>query len=221
MTTEYKLYGHPVSPFSYLAHATLVHKGLNFEFVYIDLSSGAHKTEEYLEMNPYGQVPLLSVGDYNIYESWSIFEFLEEVHPEPNMLPLSQPARSKTRSLALSLLSGIIPDGRHLFLEALGRIELTPESRQSSADALNLKLNTFEKELLGIGKISELTPVDAAFFQAWQNISFGLPAVKETFPELESYFQSLKNQPTIKEIEKTPEVVQVRQFFKSLTPKNV
>ncbi len=215
--SKYKLLAHPVSPFSYLAHATLVHKKIDFEFNYIDLAAGAQRQEEYLSINPFGQVPVLVADGNNIYESWSIFEFLEETHSEPNMLPLEQPKRARTRSLALALMTGVIPSGRELFMHALGRKTLSTEEKESVYQNLKQKLTIFQKEGIELD-LEPFSPIDAIFYQAWQNLCFSAPKLKEEFPLLEAYFNDLNDHPTIKVVESNPGVQKVREFFKTLTP---
>jgi glutathione S-transferase len=222
MSAKYKLYGHPVSPFSYLAHGTLVYKKVDFEFSYVDLSAGEQKTSSYLAMNPYGQVPLLvTPEDYNIYESWSIFEYLEEAHQERNLLPKKQPALAKTRSVAFSLITGVIPAARELFMNALGRITLSAEAKETVMQNLKDKLTIFEKEFLSLDKETELSPIDLVFYQAWNNLCFSLASLKTDFPKLESYHQNLAQNQYIKQIEQDPAVAKVREFFKGLVPQKV
>ena len=215
--SQYKLYGHPVSPYSYLVHAALVCKEIDFEYIYVDLTSGAQKKTEFLDLSPYGQVPLLSNGDdLNIYESWAIFEYLEETYPKINMLHKEQPYRAITRSLCLALMTGIIPSFRELFLHGLGRIQLPVEVQQNIIKSMTEKLTAFQAQRLTLGQPVVFCPIDAVFQQAWQNMCFAWPLASEEFPQLQEYFESLQESPIIQTVESHPAVKQVREYFKGI-----
>jgi glutathione S-transferase len=71
-----KLYLHPASPncFSVVLTAKLVSIPLETEIV--DVSKGAHRIPEYLAINPNGAVPALRDGDFVLWESNAINQYL-------------------------------------------------------------------------------------------------------------------------------------------------
>ena len=56
-----------------------------------------------------GKVPLLVHGDFSLWESLAIIEYLEETHPEPPLLPKHAVDRAFVRSLALTIACEIHP----------------------------------------------------------------------------------------------------------------
>ncbi|EXB40831.1 Glutathione S-transferase [Morus notabilis] len=62
-----KVHGSPLSTATQRALATLYEKDLDFEFVTVDLSTGAHKQEPYISKNPFGQVPAVEIGDLKLF----------------------------------------------------------------------------------------------------------------------------------------------------------
>jgi glutathione S-transferase len=44
----------------------------------VDLSKGAHKSPEFLKLQPFGQIPVLQDGDLTIFESRAIVRYLSE-----------------------------------------------------------------------------------------------------------------------------------------------
>ncbi|KAG8389463.1 hypothetical protein BUALT_Bualt02G0232000 [Buddleja alternifolia] len=52
--------------------ACLNEKGLDYEIVPINLNTGEHKKEPFLNVNPFGQVPALEDGDLKLFESRAI-----------------------------------------------------------------------------------------------------------------------------------------------------
>ena len=87
-----KLYAHPFSNNSMRAQLSLDEKGLDYEYVKVDLFNGEHKQRDFLAINPRGQVPALVDGDVRIYESVAIVQYLECRYPEPSLIP-SEPKK--------------------------------------------------------------------------------------------------------------------------------
>ncbi|KDP20539.1 hypothetical protein JCGZ_04912 [Jatropha curcas] len=56
----------------------LIEKGIEFETVPIDLIKGEHKSPEYLQLQPFGAVPVIQDGDYALYESRAIIRYYAE-----------------------------------------------------------------------------------------------------------------------------------------------
>ena len=76
----------------------LAEKNLDFESRVIDLASGEHITEWYLEMNPNGVVPTLSHNDNVIIDSSVICEYLEECFAETPLAPNEPVGRARMRA---------------------------------------------------------------------------------------------------------------------------
>ncbi|KAJ0052993.1 hypothetical protein Pint_01380 [Pistacia integerrima] len=72
-----KVYG-PAYASSKRLMLCLAEKGIEFEPVPIDLFKGEHKTPEFLELQPFGQVPVIQDGDYTLYESRAIIRYYAE-----------------------------------------------------------------------------------------------------------------------------------------------
>jgi len=71
------------------AHRALVFvklAGIAHEAVPVDLAAGAHKTPEFLAMNPNGQVPVLEDGEVVVSDSNAILVYLARTHA-PDWMP--------------------------------------------------------------------------------------------------------------------------------------
>ena len=99
MSDAIKLYDFATSPNCQRVKVVLEEKGLAYETVPVDLRKGEQKEPEYLDMNPYGKVPVLVDGDTVLYESCIINEYLEDKYPEPPLLPADPWARARIRIL--------------------------------------------------------------------------------------------------------------------------
>lgn len=90
-----KVYGMLLSPNVVRVIAALNEKGLDFEFIPVDLRTGAHKKPDFLAINPFGQVPAFEDGDIKIFESRAINRYIALRYKEtgPDLLPAKSPAQ--------------------------------------------------------------------------------------------------------------------------------
>ena len=99
-----RLYSGPLSMFGAKAQIAALEKGLNVELVMVPFDMARlyePKHEEVLRINPKQQVPVLVHGEVEIFDSTQIFEYLEDVRPEPRLWPQTPAARAKARLLEL------------------------------------------------------------------------------------------------------------------------
>ena len=98
MTPTITLYTVPPSQNAVRAELTLLEKGLAFEKVDLDFFAGEHQRPPVSDLNPRRQVPTLAYdpgdGVIALYESIAIIRFLDDLHPEPPLMPpTSEPRR--------------------------------------------------------------------------------------------------------------------------------
>jgi glutathione S-transferase len=68
-------------------HMLLEELGVPFELKLVDRANNAHKSPEYLKMNPNGLIPVLMDGDLVLYESAAIVLHLVDTHPQAALAP--------------------------------------------------------------------------------------------------------------------------------------
>jgi glutathione S-transferase len=77
-------------------------KGVDFDLVMVPFETAYEpKHPEVLRVNPKRQVPVLIHGDLEIFDSTQIFEYLEDIQPEPPLWPADPVARARARLLEL------------------------------------------------------------------------------------------------------------------------
>jgi glutathione S-transferase len=71
-----KLYGFPPSPNTWKVRAVAAHLGIPLELEIVDLTKGGSRTPEFLALNPTGRTPVLVDGDFTLWESNAIMQYL-------------------------------------------------------------------------------------------------------------------------------------------------
>ncbi|MEO8739618.1 MAG: glutathione S-transferase family protein [Casimicrobiaceae bacterium] len=71
-----KLYGFPPSPNTRKVQAVAAHLGTPLEFEFVDLTKGMSRTPGFLAINPGGRTPVLVDGDFKLWESNAIMQYL-------------------------------------------------------------------------------------------------------------------------------------------------
>jgi maleylacetoacetate isomerase len=96
---------------SYRVRIALAIKGLPWTPAYVHLvrGGGEQHGERFLDVNPQARVPTLVEGDFVLTQSLAIIEYLDEVHPEPRLLPADAAGRARVRSLAQVIACDIQP----------------------------------------------------------------------------------------------------------------
>jgi maleylacetoacetate isomerase len=106
-----KLYTYYRSSAAYRVRIALNWKGLEAEHIpkHLVRDGGEHHLDDYLALNPQGLVPALEHEGRVIGQSLAIIEYLEEIHPEPPLLPRDPGERAIVRSMALAIACDIHP----------------------------------------------------------------------------------------------------------------
>ena len=71
-----KLYGFPPSPNTWKVRAVAAHLRIPLEFEFVDLTRGGSHTLQYLALNPTGRTPTLVDGDFKLWESTAIMQYV-------------------------------------------------------------------------------------------------------------------------------------------------
>jgi glutathione S-transferase len=97
-----RLFSGPLSMFGAKAEIAALEKGLDFELVMVPFEERYEpKHPEVLRINPKQQVPVLINGDLEIFDSTQIFEYFEDLAPQPPLWPQGVAARARARLLEL------------------------------------------------------------------------------------------------------------------------
>jgi maleylacetoacetate isomerase len=103
-------------------------KRLAFQEQMIDIDAGEQHSPAYRALNPQAAVPTVIFDDGTaLTQSLAILEYLEEIYPEPALLPADASGRARVRSLALLWAADhhplIVPRVRAYLAKALAQDE--------------------------------------------------------------------------------------------------
>lgn len=107
-----KLYTYFRSSAAYRVRIALNLKGVTHQLVPVHLlkDGGQHRNPTYRSINPQMRVPALELSSGDVLtQSLAIIEYLDEVYPEPPLLPADAVARAKVRALAQLIACDIHP----------------------------------------------------------------------------------------------------------------
>lgn len=105
-----KLYHHPLSGHSHRARLLVSLLGLPHELVEVDLKAGAHKSPDFLKLNPFGQVPVLDDAGVIVADSNAILVYLAKKAGRSDWLP-EDPSGAAAVQRWLSVAAGEVAYG--------------------------------------------------------------------------------------------------------------
>jgi len=76
-----KLFGFTPSPNTWKVRAVAAHLGIALDYEFVDLTKGASHTPAFLAINPTGRTPALVDGDFKLWESAAIMQYIAEQKP--------------------------------------------------------------------------------------------------------------------------------------------
>lgn len=200
------LYHDPRAPNPRRVRVFLAEKGVAYDTIEVLIASAAHQTPEFRKKNPLALLPVLELADGRVLrESMAICRYVEEMHPEPNLMGADAWERAQiemwNRHAELELLWPIsqIFRNTHKFWE--GRIKQAPEFGTVMRELLSERFDWLEGELTNRSFIAgqRFTVADITAMCA---IDFGkvsdIRVKAETHPHLAAWHERVSDRPSAK-----------------------
>jgi maleylacetoacetate isomerase len=119
-----QIYGFWRSIASFRVRVALKLKGLPFEEIPIDILSGEQFEPCYEAVNAERVVPTFIHDGHSVFQSLAIIEYLEDIRPEPRLMPQDPRERAYARSLSLMTIADahplVVPRVRNHLARAFG-----------------------------------------------------------------------------------------------------
>ena len=93
------LYEHPLSSYAMKAKIALMEKGLEFRAIVPEGMMSGSTGGAFLDASPRAEIPTLVDGDFSIFDSTIILEYLEDKWPNPPLLPALPAGRARVRMI--------------------------------------------------------------------------------------------------------------------------
>lgn len=204
---QIELFTARVCPYAQRTRLALAEKGIDFELTEIDFKA---KPKRFLEVSPYGKVPAIVHDGVAVYESAVINEYLEEVFPEPSLMP-SAPARRAMVRIWVDYCNNRFLDDVYAALK-----------NRDSSKATELKANVEAQlrfiEENGLARASESGPywlggelslLDLSYYPfferlpAWEHYR-GI-TIPQDCPRLRRWLDAMLERPSVKAIANSPD----------------
>jgi glutathione S-transferase len=216
---DIKIYSAVVCPYAHRSRLVLQEKGIDFDLIEINLQN---KPDGFTDISPYGKVPALVHGEHRVWESAVINEYLDEVFPNPPLLPSSAIAKAQARIW--------IDFANTRFVPAFSTLLRSPEVTQQEAAKQELYKHLEFIENEGLRKLSgdgpywfgeSISLVDFTFypwFERWPALKhyrgFGIP---EEFTRLRQWKKALKQRESVKAIANSKDFY-IERYARFATP---
>ena len=200
------LYHDPRAPNPRRVRIFLAEKGVAYDTIEVSIAASEHQKPEFRKKNPLALLPVLELDDGKVLrESMAICRYIEELHPEPNLLGTDAWERAQieqwNRHAELELLLPIAQVFRNTNAFWNGRIKQAPEFGEIMREQVCSRFDWLETELARRPylagprfTVADITAVCAIDFGKVSNLRIKA----ETHPHLAAWHARVYERPSIK-----------------------
>ena len=197
-----KIFGHPMSTCTRKVLMTLAETNTPHEFVLVDFAKGEHKQAPHLQRQPFGQVPALQDGDFELYESRAMCRYINDKVNGP-LVPRDLRDRARMEQwISIESANFTGPMMKFIFHDVF-HMPQTPEVLEAAGQQLDTPLKVMDKQLASHPFISgeAFTLADVAYMPY---LEYGMmtPA-KELItkhPHIVAWWNKISERPTWRKV---------------------
>ncbi|MEP7052579.1 MAG: glutathione S-transferase N-terminal domain-containing protein [Pseudomonadota bacterium] len=141
-----KIFGNPVSTCTRKVLMTLHETNTPFELEVIDFAKGEHKQPAHLARQPFGQVPALDDGGFQLYESRAMARYID-AKAGGTLTPKDLQGRALMEQWLSVETSNFTPHAMKFIYHSVFKREQTPEVLQAAGAGLDTVYATLERQL--------------------------------------------------------------------------
>jgi glutathione S-transferase len=197
---------------SMVPHIVLHELQAPFELKLVERTKGAHKSPQYLKLNPNGLIPVLQDGDLVLYETAAICLHLADTHPQAGLAPALGSAQRAhfykwlvwmTNSLQATLITYFYPERSVNEGNIDGAEQVRTHAQQRIGELLaqlDAQLASHRQPWLMGTTYSALDPY--AFVMCRWTRGFKGPAAKPAreWPHLKPYLERMLARPAVQRV---------------------
>jgi glutathione S-transferase len=200
------LYHDPRAPNPRRVRIFLAEKGVAYDTIEVSIAAAEHQKPEFRKKNPLALLPVLELADGKILrESMAICRYIEELHPEPNLMGADAWERAQieqwNRHAELELLIPIAQVFRNTNPFWNGRIKQSADYGEIMRDLVSSRFDWFDGELAQrpylAGQrftVADITALCAIDFGKVSNLRIKA----ETHPSLAAWHARVNERPSVK-----------------------
>ena len=99
MSPSVELFGADYSVYVRICRIVLAEKGVDYTLHPIDIFADDGPPTDYLALNPFGRIPSLRHGKFELYETDAITAYVNEAFDGPELMPRDVQARARARQI--------------------------------------------------------------------------------------------------------------------------
>jgi glutathione S-transferase len=203
-----KLYHEAMSFNSRRVWVTLIEKNLEFELVDVNLDGEQFKPE-FLALNPFHHIPVLTDGSFNLIESLAMLDYLEAKHPNPQMLPTEAKDRAIVKMVQMVTVNELAAPFMTISPQVLGIPGGNAEKMESAKQKITIVLEFFENLLddrpyFGSQNLTLAEPVAGTIVPWLARTDIGL----KNYPKLNAWCDRLTSRPSWQTTDIKPEMME-------------
>ncbi|XP_038971323.1 glutathione S-transferase F12-like [Phoenix dactylifera] len=188
----------------------LIEKGVEFEIIHVDLEKGEHKTPEYMTKQPFGQVPYIVDGDFELFESRAIVRYYAAKYAGrgPNLLGRTLEEKARMDMWldveAINLNPLVFPIVFNLFVLPGQGVAGNMAEAQASAEKLDKVLEVHERQLSKTKYLAgdEFTLADLTHIPALRYVveNCGMPHLISNKKHVKAWWADITSRPAWKKV---------------------
>jgi glutathione S-transferase len=200
------VYGPSFSTYTRSVRLALEEKGVKHQLVEIDILKGAHKQPPYSSRHPFGKVPAFEHEGNTFYETSAILRYIDEVFPNPPLMPKTPVARACVNQVMSIVDSyGYGPSVTNLFIPRVLVPSLGGETDMEKVEGAKAPAALFVKELerlLGAEQCYGGANVSLADLHVLPVFTYLVAtpegkAISESAPNVRNWFSRMQKRPSV------------------------
>lgn len=175
---------------------TLLEKRVEFEPILLKLN-GDQFAADFLKINPFHHIPVVVDGNFKVFESLAILDYLEAKYLEPSFMPTAAEEIAKVRTIELVTVNEFPPASIVLMKEMLDVVveeQKVQQAKQTMATVLQYFEDNLEQDrpyFLG-GQLTYADIVAGTAVAAIPNLGISL----EPYPKVTKWIGNLNQRPS-------------------------